>query len=122
MLAERAQRIAKVLPKIFEPAGAAGVAAFFLYLLGTSEIYPGASSRFRRIDATSDQFRSVLVQVETHFLFKLHFQFVAMQQPIPPVHCAPPSESFRMSATASVKRSQLAASDSSCARPVPVKR
>ncbi len=122
ILAEHAQRIVEVLKQILEPAGAASVAALLFHLLRAAEIEPWAPARFVGFVALCNQLAGVLFEVESQFFFELLIDLLTAPKPIPPVHCAPPSDILRMSPTASDNRRQLAASVSSCARPFRVRR
>ena len=64
LLAEGAKRVARVLRKVFEPAGAAGVAAFFFDLLGAAECEAGAAMGFFGSGAVRDQIGLVLLDVK----------------------------------------------------------
>src|SRR5439155_20879851 len=69
-----------------------------------------------------DQLACLLVNVDAQFLLELIFHLPSAQKTLPPIHSAPPSDSFRTSPTASIQRCQLAVSVSSCIRPFLVSR
>src|SRR5579871_2683385 len=120
-MAQGAQSVAEILPEIFDPARAARVSAFLLHLFGTAD----GDSRFPVGGVASitacDQIFRVLIQVKMQFFLELLFQFSAVREAIEPIHSAPPSDISRMRPTAWVRRAQLLASVSSCARPLRVR-
>ena len=122
ILTKRAQGIASVLREVLQPARAAGVAALFLHLLGAAQLEAGSPAGFGWRHAARDEIGRVLLDMESQLLFELFFQATAIPQAPPPGHSAPPSDRRRIRPTASANRRQLAASDSSRARPFRVRR
>ncbi len=122
LLAEGAEGVAGVLRKIFEPAGAAGVAAFFFDLFGAAEGEAGAAMSFFGSGAGGDQVLLVLFDVEEEFFVELRFHFLMPEKTCQPVHFASPSafERPRIRETASVSRFQLASSWARADRPLRV--
>src|SRR5205085_2918061 len=113
---------ANILHDLVEPACTTCIAALPFRLLLSANGQQCLTASFPRIHARSDQIGNGCVEVEAQFLVELRFHFVRMPEALPPVHCAPPSDIFRINPTAVVKRRQLAASASSFARPLRVKR
>src|SRR5580704_6102849 len=109
-LPQHPHRVPQVLPKILHPARPPRIPALLFDLLRSAERHPRTPPRLGRTNPASDQFVRMLLQMKAHLLLQLLFHLVAPQKPLPPVHSARPSDNFRMSATASVSRAQLAAS------------
>src|SRR5689334_18358645 len=109
--------MASVLREVLEPTGTPGIAALFFHLVGAAEGEPGLSACFVGSQAARDEVAGMLIQVEAQFFFQLLLHPVAAVQASPPLHWAPPSIE-RMRPTASISRFQLAASVSSCFRPL----
>src|SRR5438067_5960534 len=113
--------MASVLRQVLQPARTTGIPALFFHLLGAAQGEPGLSPRLIRSEAARDEVGGMLIQVKAQLLFQLVFHLVPAVQTSPPPHRAPPSMA-RMRPTASINRFQLAASASSCFRPVRVSR
>ena len=93
------------------------VSARFLHLIETAELEPcqAACLRFGVPAAPMilDQPLEVIAQLGVQLIFKT----IAADQTTPPGHDASPFAELRIAATAPVKRSQLAVSDSRWVRP-----
>ena len=106
-----------VLHGVVDPARAARVATGLLDLIETAEFQPRQSARLAVGVTLLSMFRDQPLEVIAQFGIQLIFKTIAADQTTPPGHDASPFAALRIAATAPVKRSQLAASDSRCARP-----
>jgi hypothetical protein len=80
ILREIAHSIANILPEIIEPAGAACIAAFFFYFVGSADDQTGASSGFGERHARADEFFDLVIDVEAEFFVEFGFDGVASEK------------------------------------------
>src|SRR5262249_15032294 len=113
---------AQVLKQVLQPPRSADIAAHLLHLPRTAESKTGLSSRFLGTVALGDKVARMKVQMKAQLLFELLFILPSAKQAMQPIHPPPPSDILRIRPTASVSRSQPAASVSSCVRPFRVRR
>jgi hypothetical protein len=78
--AEHPQTKADVLQEIVDEVDVAGVAAFFLDLLHTSEGLQGSATSFLSIHPLRDEFIDLILQVKLEFLTEIQLSFVLAKQ------------------------------------------
>src|SRR5262245_34718107 len=122
MRSQHSHAIAYVLQQASQPSCPADISAHLFHPALTAKSKEGLSSCFLRTEAPGDQVTRVFIQVKAQFFFEVRFSLPSAKQSVPPRHLAPPSDILRIMQTASVSRSQPAASASSCARPFRVRR
>ena len=117
VLTKSAHAVTDVLDGVVDPARAAHVATGFLDLIETAEFQPRQSARLAVSVSLLSIFRDQPLEVIAQLGVQLIVKTIAADQTTPPGHDASPFAAFRIAATAPVKRSQLAVSDSRWVRP-----
>ncbi len=110
--AEHAQRVAKVLPKVLQPASA-HVAALLLDGGDVAELEERATLRFLRLDAGSDVVVDQAIAMEAHLVADPRIARLSSR----PMHHPGYSVVRRMLVMTAERRSQFSDCSSSCLRP-----